>query len=562
MQNNVRILIVDDNHSIHDDYRAILCEKGSETLDELNSIEDDLFGEPTSSDQDIVEGVQDYEADSAYQGIEAVEMVRKAAEEGRPYALVFMDVRMPPGIDGIETIARIWREFPYTEMVICTAYSDYSLNDIATRLGFSDKLLFLKKPFTSIVVRQMAQSLVTKWNMGEKSRQHTLMLEQEVMERTRQLREMLDDLHKKNKILLDTQAELRDTEKKFHVLTSSSIDGIVLMDNNGKVSFWNNAAENMFGFTVDEILGQDLHSIIAPERHHEAFRKGIQNFADSGRGYFIGKTLELEGRKKDGTEFPVEISFSALQVKENWYAAGILRDITSRKEMDRKMKTMAHYDVLTGLPNRTLFFDRFAQFLSLAKRHNYVMAVMYIDLDKFKLINDNYGHDVGDIVLKESAKRLDSSLRESDTAARMQIKSMPDAALRESDTVARIGGDEFIILLSQIRDKNDSIVVAERIIRDLSGNICIKDKEVTLGVSVGISVFPHDGDTMDVLIKNADVAMYRAKDRGGKCYEMFSANANGGSGSANSTSQFGRPVDEAKKGTTFNKERPVTEEQE
>ena len=546
MENNNRILIADDNHSIHDDYRAILCPNGSANLDELKAIEDDLFDEPVNSDHDGMDGEQDYEVDSSYQGIEAIEMVRKAAEEGRPYALVFMDVRMPPGIDGIETIARIWNEFPYTEMVICTAYSDYSLSEIVSRLGFSDKLLFLKKPFVSIVVTQMAQSLITKWNMGEQSRRHTLMLEQEVMERTRQLREMLEDLHEKNKKLLETQAELRDTENKFHVLASSSTDGIVVMDNKGRVSFWNTAAENMFGLTVDEIMGRSLHALIAPERHHEDFTKGFQAFEKSGKGYFIGRTLELEGRRKNGTEFPVEISFSSLQVNENWYAAGIIRDITDRKEMEKKMKIMAHFDLLTGLPNRALFFDRFAQFLALAKRHNDVMALLYFDLDNFKHINDDRGHDVGDRVLQEAAKRLGSDLRESDTAARVHIKSTNSVKLRESDTVARIGGDEFIVLLSQIRDKNDSVMVAERIIRELSKGIRIKDEEFTLGVSVGISMFPHDGETMDTLIKNADVAMYRAKTRGGNCYEMFSAGTEDGNAGANNHPRNGQLIEAAK----------------
>jgi PAS domain S-box-containing protein len=547
MRKSNRILIVDDNKSIHDDYRTILIPKGNENLNELNAIEDDLFGEPATADQDSIDGKTGYEVDSAYQGVEAIEMVRNAVAEGRPYAMAFMDVRMPPGIDGIETISRIWKEFPYTEMVICTAYSDYSLNDIVSRLGFTDRLLFLTKPFASIAVKHMAQSLVTKWNMGEVSRHHTLTLEQDVMERTRQLQEMLDDLNSKNRKLEETQAELRDTENKFHVLTSSSIDGIVLMDSKGRVSFWNNAAENMFGFTANEILGQELHPVITPERYHKDFKKGFQGFEKTGGGYFIGKNLELEGRKKDNTEFPVEISFSSLQVKENWYAAGIIRDITDRKELEKRMRIMAHYDKLTGLPNRTLFFERFAQFLSLAKRHNYVMAVLYFDLDNFKGINDNFGHDVGDRVLQEAAKRLGADLGEFYAVEQVHTQAPSTVALRESDTVARIGGDEFIILLSQISEKKDSIVVAERVIRDLSRSICIDNREFTLGVSVGISEFPHDGETMDTLIKSADISMYRAKDRGGNCYEMSRSGSENGNGSINSQTRQNQPGEEANK---------------
>jgi signal transduction histidine kinase len=184
---NKRILIVDDNHSIHDDYRKILRQEESQDLYELNSIENELFGDSDPEALKTRDLPLVYEVDSAYQGIEAIQMVKKAAKERRPYALIFMDVRMPPGIDGIETIARIWQAFPDIEMVICTAYSDYSLNEIVERLGSSDKLLFLKKPFTAIEVRQMTQSLITKWNLGEEARRYTWKLEQEVKERTREL---------------------------------------------------------------------------------------------------------------------------------------------------------------------------------------------------------------------------------------------------------------------------------------------------------------------------------------------------------------------------------------
>ena len=333
-----RILIVDDNHSLHDDYRIILCRSQSEVLDDFSAMENDIFGEPDQVEGEDRIDSQEYEVDSAFQGIEAVQMVRKAAQEGRPYALIFMDVRMPPGIDGIETISRIWNEFPYIEMVICTAYSDYSWDEIITRLGSSDKLLFMKKPFTSIAVKQMAHSLVTKWNLSEQSRRHTERLEAEVRARTSQLQIMLDDLHSKNEELMEAQADLRDTEEKFNVLTKSSHDGIVLIDNSGKVSFWNPAAESLFGYPSGEALGRELHNLIVPEAYRAKFKEGLQDFRMSGKGNIIGKTLELYACKKDGSEIPVEISVSALQVREDWYAAGIIRDITDRKKAEEDLK--------------------------------------------------------------------------------------------------------------------------------------------------------------------------------------------------------------------------------
>ncbi len=340
MARNDRILIADDNHSIHDDYRTILCRSQSEVLNEFSAMENDIFGDKDQDkdDKGNMTSEQDYIVDSAYQGLDAIQMVRKAAQEGNPYALIFMDVRMPPGIDGIETISRIWKEFPYIEMVICTAYSDYSWDEIIERLGSNDKLLFLKKPFTSIAVKQMAQSLVAKWNLREQSRRHTEKLEEEVMERTRQLQIMLDDLHSKNAELEEAQADLKDTEEKFNVLTKSSNDAIVLMDNSGEVSFWNPAAESMFGYSTAEAHGRALHSLVVPEAYQEKFREGLQDFQMSGQGNIIGKTLELYACKKDGSEIPVEISVSSLQVREDWYAAGIIRDITDRKKAEEELK--------------------------------------------------------------------------------------------------------------------------------------------------------------------------------------------------------------------------------
>src|SRR5262249_1824589 len=148
MEENRRILIVDDNQAIHEDFKKVLVHENQDSNSKLRNLEDQLFGEPKSlSSSGHVAEQPTFALDSAFQGQEALQMVEKANAEGKPYAVVFMDVRMPPGWDGIETIRRIWDKFPYTEMVICTAYSDYSPDDIADKLGMTDRLLFLRKPF-------------------------------------------------------------------------------------------------------------------------------------------------------------------------------------------------------------------------------------------------------------------------------------------------------------------------------------------------------------------------------------------------------------------------------
>ncbi|MBI3775151.1 MAG: diguanylate cyclase, partial [Gammaproteobacteria bacterium] len=197
MIENKRILLVDDNRDIHEDFRKVLCSAAGVDNGDLDDLELGLFGSadsPIPAPNDHIK----YEVDSACQGEEALEKVRAAHAEGRPYAMAFMDVRMPPGWDGIQTIARIWIEFPYTEMVICTAFSDYSWEDIVAKLGSTDRLLFLTKPFDSTSVKQMALTLTKKWCLGEEARSYVARLERDVKDRTIQLEGLLEEVKKKN----------------------------------------------------------------------------------------------------------------------------------------------------------------------------------------------------------------------------------------------------------------------------------------------------------------------------------------------------------------------------
>lgn len=220
MEYNTRILIVDDNESIHGDFRKVLVQETSIDHAELDEMEAELFGsEPSESKKNEKSSVT-YEVDSAYQGQEALKMVDKAAEEGRPYALIFMDVRMPPGWDGIETISRIWLRHPYVEMVLCTAYSDYTWDDIVEKLGCTDKLLFLRKPFDSVAVQQMSLSLIKKFNLGAQARYYVKNLEHEVQQRTLQLQDLLKEMESKNAQLASSNDELK------HAALHDSLTGL------------------------------------------------------------------------------------------------------------------------------------------------------------------------------------------------------------------------------------------------------------------------------------------------------------------------------------------------
>jgi len=191
MENRHRILLVDDNESIHEDIESILS-LNQNSSDGLQEMEDDLFGSSSIAAATAVTNIN-YQIDHAYQGEEAVEMVHTAQEEGKPYSLVFMDVRMPPGMDGIEAIQKIWASHPYTEMVICTAYSDYSWDQIVKNLGTTDKLLFMKKPFDATALNQTALTLTTKWTLRQESIAYTTRLEKEVEERTQELQRLVKE---------------------------------------------------------------------------------------------------------------------------------------------------------------------------------------------------------------------------------------------------------------------------------------------------------------------------------------------------------------------------------
>ncbi len=197
MKNRQRILLVDDNEAIHEDIESILSINKNRSDVELRQLEDDLFGSSLLKEPDVLADTV-YDIDHAYQGKDAIEMVKDAQAENDPYSLVFMDVRMPPGMDGIETIQKIWKDHPYTEMVICTAYSDYSWDEIVGNLGNTDKLLFMKKPFDVTALKQTALTLTTKWSLRQETMAYTDNLEHEVKARTLELEKLVEE-HKRMK---------------------------------------------------------------------------------------------------------------------------------------------------------------------------------------------------------------------------------------------------------------------------------------------------------------------------------------------------------------------------
>lgn len=351
---NPRILVVDDNTAIHEDFRKVLAQDpGSE--DDLSRVESLLFGDatPTRPRQ------TPYKLDFASQGQQGAHLVQQAVAAGQPYAMAFVDMRMPPGWDGLETIEHLWRHDPDIQIVICSAHSDYEWADVIERLGHSDKLLILKKPFEPIEVQQCAGALSRKWQHERALRAHVESLEEVIATRTEKL---------------------------------------------------------------EAANGQLRH--------------------------------------------------------------------------------LATHDALTDLPNRVLLDDRLEQAIAHADRDSQSFAVMMLDLDRFKIVNDSLGHHAGDAVLKEIASRLHQ-------------------VVRSIDTVARFGGDEFVLVIGPSLPAANVAEIAERANEALRQPIRVGGVDLHVSSSIGIASYPADGRSAERLLAHADAAMYCAKHRGRNNYQCF-----------------------------------------
>ena len=257
---NLRILVIDDTRTIHEDMRKILAGTGSVKTMDFDRAAAEFFGE----------GIQDttttgFEVDSAYQGQEGFEKIKRAFAEGRPYAMVFVDVRMPPGWDGIETIEQIWKVYPEVQVVICTAYSDYSWEKMIEKLGQSDRLLILKKPFDNIEVLQLATALTEKWRLMQQERNRFEDLEQRVKQRTRELEQAMEQLQISLRDRDRSEAELRKSEELFRTLSASSPIGIWLADTSVRCLYCNVRWEAISGLAKEETLGEAWWSVVHPE---------------------------------------------------------------------------------------------------------------------------------------------------------------------------------------------------------------------------------------------------------------------------------------------------------
>jgi diguanylate cyclase (GGDEF)-like protein/PAS domain S-box-containing protein len=290
-------------------------------------------------------------------------------------------------------------------------------------------------------------------------------------------------------------------EARTRAILDHAPDAILTIDLDGLVESLNPAAERMFGQRGEAVVGTDVGRLMEPSDDPSSLG-GATVQVRTHAGLQLGK--EVIGRRADGTTFPLELSVTEVELGDRTICTLVARDVTERKAFERRLTHQGTHDALTGLPNRVLFMDRLAHALATAARTHRPMAVLFCDIDRFKVINDSLGHTAGDALLFAVAGRFRS-------------------ALRAGDTVARFGGDEFVILAEELADDADAVIVAEKLAEALREPIAIGTQEIVVSSSVGIAVADPETATPETLVRDADVAMYRAKAKGRARHEQFDA---------------------------------------
>ncbi len=281
-------------------------------------------------------------------------------------------------------------------------------------------------------------------------------------------------------------------------------EGIMVSDADNRIKAINPAFSRITGYEPDEVIGKNP-SLLSSGRHEDDFYDRMWASIRQS-GYWEG---EIWNRRKTGETYPEWLSVTVIRDKRGKVVeyVGVFTDITKRKQDEEQILRQANYDSLTGLPSRNLFFDRLNTTLAEARRDHSMVALLFIDLDHFKVVNDTMGHVVGDRLLQLATDRL-------------------SACVRESDTVARFGGDEFTVILREISKAEDAAKVAEKIIESISEPFTLDGRETFIGASIGITIYPYDADDVTTMLRNADMAMYQAKEQGRNAFHFYTPEMN------------------------------------
>jgi diguanylate cyclase (GGDEF)-like protein/PAS domain S-box-containing protein len=292
---------------------------------------------------------------------------------------------------------------------------------------------------------------------------------------------------------------LAESETRFRRLAETAPCAIFIYQGE-RFSYVNEAAIQISGYSREDFASMSFWDVVHSDMRELVWERGLAR----QRGEEVPPSYELKIVRKDGEERWLSFSAGRIDVGGAPAALGAAFDVTEKKRAEEQVRALAYHDALTGLPNRLLFNDRLALALAQARRKGERLAVLFLDLDGFKAVNDSLGHDLGDLLLRSAAGRIQGSLR-------------------AVDSVARLGGDEFILLLPGIRRVEEAVRVAEKVLDAIRAPLSVEGHELAVTASMGISLYPEDGEDVQTLVKNADAAMYRAKERGRDRYHLFAA---------------------------------------
>jgi diguanylate cyclase (GGDEF)-like protein/PAS domain S-box-containing protein len=295
-------------------------------------------------------------------------------------------------------------------------------------------------------------------------------------------------------------ADLHDALARQRAVVETSLDAVISLDRDGRVLEFNRAAELMFGYAGERVLGRELAELLIEPADREAHRRGLRRVFEPGNGRAVRRRLEVTAVCADGRRLPVELSLSLAPGSREQDAViyGVARDISERLRGQQQLAYLAYHDRLTGLPNRVLVEDQLDLAVARARRMNRTVALLFVDLDDFKAVNDRLGHAAGDQFLAAVAARL-------------------RGVLRDTDVLARQGGDEFLVLLSDLEDEPEHVAeaVGAKLHVALQHPFSIAGAELMAAASVGVSLYPEDASDSEALLRHADAAMYKAKAAGG-----------------------------------------------
>ena len=396
-----------------------------------------------------------------------------------PVDIVLLDLSMPE-IDGYEVLQHIHESKIDTDVIIVSGETSF---DNATRVFKNGALDFLRKPYDSAQLISVIDNVAYKRGL--------------------------------NRSLKAVQNQLEESERRYRFIVSYSPDIIYMIDHRGFFTFINSRVTDLLGYEPEDLVGEHFSALV----HEDDLLLAENIFNERRTGDRSSQNIEfrlksndpeIESKPFESSSIVIELCSMGIYESRSdgtpyLGTYGVARDISDRKKDQEMIHFQAYHDLLTSLPNRELFLDRMNLSISQADRKNYKSAVLFLDMDGFKFINDSLGHVIGDSLLQQVAHRLQETLR-------------------DTDTISRIGGDEFNILIPELKNREEAGVVANKILSAFSQPIILDNREITVTFSIGISIFPDDANSTEELIKNSDMAMYHIKGRGKNGYEYFSDN--------------------------------------